>query len=225
MPDPSTPSGYAPFTRRRGPLDALFGEVDRALRVLSGAARAARPNPARAPEPVPPLTDQEKRHAAGLMRVNHVGEVCAQALYRGQATVCRDEAARNVLLEAAAEEVDHLAWCSQRLDELGSRPSLLNPLWYAGSFTLGMLASYAGAPRNLGFMAETERQVEEHLDGHLRTLPEKDARSREIVGQMKEDESKHRTRAEDAGGVPLPAPIRGAMRAMSRVMTTTAYRI
>lgn len=220
-----TLSGFAPFSRRRGPLDALFGEVDRALRVLTGAATASRPNPAEAPEPEPALTEQEKRHAAGLMRVNHVGEVCAQALYRGQAAVCRDEPARKLLLEAAVEEVDHLVWCSQRLEELGSRPSLLNPLWYAGSFTLGVLASYAGVPRNLGFMAETERQVEEHLDGHLMTLPETDQRSRQIVSKMKDDEAKHRSSAEDAGGVPLPAPVRGMMRAMSRVMTTTAYRI
>ena len=218
-------SGFTPFTRRRGPLDAVFGEVDRALRVLTGAATASRPNPARAPEPEPPMTEQEKRHAAGLMRVNHVGEVCAQALYRGQAAVCRDEPVRELLLAAAVEEVDHLVWCDQRLKELGSRPSLLNPLWYAGSFTLGVLASYAGVPRNLGFMAETERQVEEHLDSHLQKLPETDQRSREIVGQMKEDEARHRASAEDAGGVSLPAPVRGMMRAMSKVMTTTAYRI
>lgn len=220
-----TLSGSTPFSRRRGPLDALFGEVDRALRVLTGVATASRPNPAEAPEPQPPLTEQEKRHAAGLMRVNHVGEVCAQALYRGQAAVCRDEPVRKLLLEAAVEEVDHLVWCAQRLDELGSRPSLLNPIWYAGSFTLGVLASYAGVPRNLGFMAETERQVEEHLDSHLQKLPETDQRSREIVSKMKDDEARHRTSAEDAGGVPLSAPVRGAMRAMSRVMTTTAYRI
>jgi len=220
-----TLSGSTPFSRRRGPLDALFGEVDRALRVLTGVATASRPNPAEAPEPQPPLTEQEKRHAAGLMRVNHVGEVCAQALYRGQAAVCRDEPVRKLLLEAAVEEVDHLVWCAQRLEELGSRPSLLNPIWYAGSFTLGVLASYAGVPRNLGFMAETERQVEEHLDSHLQKLPETDQRSREIVSKMKDDEARHRTSAEDAGGVPLPAPVRGAMRAMSRVMTTTAYRI
>lgn len=218
-------SDSKPFIRRRGPLDALFGEVDRALRVLTGAATASRPNPARTPDPKPALTEQEKRHAAGLMRVNHVGEVCAQALYRGQAVVCRDKPARALFLEAAAEEVDHLVWCSQRIQELGSHPSLLNPLWYAGSFTLGMAAGYAGVSRNLGFMAETERQVEEHLDSHLQKLPKTDQRSREIVSQMKDDEVKHRTSAEAAGGVALPAPVRGLMRAMSKVMTTTAYRI
>lgn len=225
MPDVTMKPASVPFVRRRGPLDGVIGEVDRALRVLSGAATAARPYPARSPEPEPALTEQEKRHAAGLMRVNHVGEVCAQALYRGQATMCRDAPTRQLLQQAAAEEVDHLAWCAQRLEELGSRRSLLNPLWYAGSFTLGALASVAGVPRNLGFMAETERQVEEHLDGHLRTLPQTDLRSREIVDQMKQDESQHRHSAEAAGAARLPAPVRGLMRAMSRVMTTTAYRI
>jgi len=213
------------LVRRSGPLDAVIGEVDRALRVLSGSATASRPNPATTPDPIPPMTEQEKQHAAGLMRVNHVGEVCAQALYRGQAVVCRDSATRELLLEAAAEEVDHLAWCSQRLQELGSRPSLLNPLWYAGSFTLGVAAGFAGVPRNLGFMAETERQVEEHLDSHLQKLPNTDQRSREIVTQMKADEVKHRTSAEKAGGVMLPTPVKGLMRAMSRVMTTAAYRV
>jgi len=218
-------SGFVPFSRRRGPLDPLFAEIDRALRVLSGAAASARPYPAQAPEPVPPLSDPQKRHAAGLMRVNHVGEVCAQALYRGQAAACREAPVRELLHRAAAEEVDHLAWCARRLDELGSRPSLLNPLWYAGSFALGALASRAGTARNLGFMAETERQVEAHLDGHLRSLPDTDQRSRQIVHKMKDDEAQHRASAEQAGGVPLPAPVRGAMRAMSRVMTSTAYWI
>ncbi|SAI26922.1 ubiquinone biosynthesis protein [Bordetella ansorpii] len=222
----SAPFLPAPFfVRRAGPLDALLGEADRALRVLSRAATASRPYPADAPEAADTLGERERRHAAGLMRVNHVGEVCAQALYRGQAVACRDEAARNLMHSAAAEEVDHLAWCDRRLQELDSRPSLLNPLWYAGSFALGVLASAAGAPRNLGFMAETERQVEEHLDSHLRTLPERDQRSRQIVRQMRDEEAAHRASAERAGGVALPAPVRGAMRAMSRVMTRTAYWI
>ncbi|WP_251865463.1 2-polyprenyl-3-methyl-6-methoxy-1,4-benzoquinone monooxygenase [Achromobacter sp. Marseille-Q4962] len=227
VPAPGSPAsaGPAAFLRRSGPLDALLAEADRALRVLSGSATAGRPNPATAQEAPDALSPEEKRHAAGLMRVNHVGEVCAQALYRGQAAVCREPAARRLLLEAASEEVDHLVWCNQRLAELGSRPSLLNPLWYAGSFALGVMASYAGVPRNLGFMAETERQVEAHLDGHLRTLPPQDERSRQIVRQMKEDEAGHRASAERAGGVPLSAPVKAAMRAMSKVMTTTAYRI
>lgn len=218
-------SGPASFLRRVSPLDALLAEADRALRVLSGNASAGRPNPATAEEAPDTLSVQEKRHAAGLMRVNHVGEVCAQALYRGQAAACREPGPRALLQEAAGEEVDHLVWCNQRLTELGSRPSLLNPVWYAGSFALGVLASYAGVPRNLGFMAETERQVEAHLDGHLRTLPEQDARSRQIVQKMKEDEAQHRASAEAAGGVPLPGPVKTAMRAMSKVMTTTAYWI
>jgi len=218
-------SGPVSFLRRTSPLDALLAEADRALRVLSNSATSSRPYPAKAEEPLTALSAQEKRHAAGLMRVNHVGEICAQALYRGQASVCREAAPRALLLNAASEEVDHLVWCNERLTELGSRPSLLNPVWYAGSFALGVLASYAGVPRNLGFMAETERQVEAHLEEHLRTLPVHDERSREIVRKMKDDEAEHRASAERAGGVPLPGPVKAAMRAMSKVMTTTAYWI
>ncbi|MBB6083754.1 ubiquinone biosynthesis monooxygenase Coq7 [Castellaniella defragrans] len=219
--------GAAPGWRRRmGRLDAVLAEAGRALRVLDGSVSHERANPAGPPAADDPaLSDAESRHTAGLMRVNHVGEICAQALYRGQALLCRDEGIRRVLLRAAEEEVDHLAWCRQRLDELHSRPSLLNPLWYAGSFGLGLLASRAGIPYNLGFMAETERQVEEHLDGHLSALPDRDRRSRRIVTQMRDDEIGHRNTAEDHGAVPLPAPVRGAMRLMSKVMTTTAYRI
>lgn len=216
------------FVRRSNPLDDILAEVGRALQVLGGSAQAGRPNPA-GPLPLEgeheTLTPAEQRHAAGLMRVNHVGEVCAQALYRGQALFCRDAAIRDVLHQAAAEEVDHLVWCRERLDELNSRPSLLNPLWYLGSFSLGALASRAGIPRNLGFMAETERQVEQHLDGHLEQLPLQDTRSRRIVEQMRDDEVEHRTTAERHGAVPLPAPVKFAMRCMSKVMTTTAYRI
>lgn len=218
-------SGPVSFLRRTNPLDALLAEADRALRVLSGSATAGRPYPATADETPQALSAQEKRHAAGLMRVNHVGEVCAQALYRGQASVCREPGPRALLLNAASEEVDHLVWCNQRLAELGSRASLLNPIWYAGSFALGVLASYAGVPRNLGFMAETEKQVEAHLESHLRTLPVQDERSRQIVQKMKEDEAQHRASAEAAGGVPLSLPVRTAMKAMSKIMTTTAYRI
>jgi len=225
---PSAGRASAPFARRTGWFDTLISEVDRALRVLGGTASMARANPSDAgasPLPEPALSPAERRHAAGLMRVNHVGEVCAQALYRGQAAVCRDATARALLRQAAAEEVDHLAWCGQRLRELDSRPSLLNPLWYAGSFGLGALAGCAGVGRNLGFMAETERQVEAHLDGHLRSLPPEDSRSRRIVEQMRTDEIGHRVTAERQGAVPMPAPGRLAMRAMSRVMTGTAYWI
>lgn len=220
------PSG---FVRRSNPIENLLAEAGRALQVLDGSARAGRANPAgprpMASEAQEQLSPAERQHAAGLMRVNHVGEICAQALYRGQAMFCRDASIREVLYHAATEEVDHLAWCRDRLTELDSRPSLLNPLWYLGSFSLGALASTAGIPRNLGFMAETERQVEQHLDGHLQALPVQDERSRRIVEQMRDDEIEHRTTAETHGAIPLPAPVKLAMRFMSKVMTTTAYRI
>jgi ubiquinone biosynthesis monooxygenase Coq7 len=207
------------------PFDTALVEIDRALRVLAGVARAARPYPGVSQDLPNRLSDTEKRHAAGLMRVNHVGEVCAQALYRGQALLCREPALRETLHRAAAEEVDHLAWCAQRLVELRSRPSLLNPFWYAGSFALGVLAGSARPAWNLGFMAETERQVEQHLEGHMQVLPVGDPRSREIVQKMKQDEVAHRSSAEKAGGIRLSAPVRGAMRAMAKIMTTVAYRV
>ena len=205
---------HSGFVRRSNPLENLLAEVGKALQVLDGSAQAGRPNPAGA-RPLnaaeqEALSPSEQQHAAGLMRINHVGEVCAQALYRGQAMFCRDPEIRDVLYHAADEEVDHLAWCRDRLEELNSRPSLMNPLWYVGSFSLGVMASRAGIPRNLGFMAETERQVEQHLDDHLERLPPQD---------------EHRTTAENHGAVPLPAPVKLAMRLMSKVMTTTAYRI
>lgn len=230
MAQPGNTTTGSGFMRRSNPLEDLLAEAGRALQVLSGSAQAGRPNPA-GPAPMPAAAEEEslspaeQRHAAGLMRVNHVGEVCAQALYRGQAMFCRDAAIHDVLHQAAAEEVDHLVWCRDRLTELNSRPSLLNPLWYAGSFTLGALASRAGVPRNLGFMAETERQVEQHLDNHLEQLPVQDTRSRRIVEQMRDDEITHRTTAESHGAVSLPGPLKLAMRFMSKVMTTTAYRI
>lgn len=215
--------------RRTSRLDGILAELGRAIQVLDGSVSSGRPNPA-GPHPsgveaADSLTPAESRHVAGLMRVNHVGEICAQALYRGQALFCRDAAIQNVLLHAATEEVDHLVWCRQRLDELRSRPSILNPLWYLGSFSLGVAASRAGVPYNLGFMAETERQVEEHLEGHLTDLPPQDVRSRQIVTQMRDDEIGHRMTAEDHGARVLPGPVRLLMRAMSRVMTVTAYRI
>ena len=216
------------FVRRPGFFDGLLSEAGRALQVLSGSAHAGRANPAGRPDPVGgagALTEDEQRHAAGLMRVNHVGEICAQALYRGQALFCKDPAVRQVFENAAAEEVDHLVWCRDRLVELQSRPSYLNPLWYAGSFSLGMLASRAGIARNLGFMAETESQVEKHLEGHLQKLPHNDVRSRKIVEQMRDDEIAHRNTAENRGAENRPAPLRFAMKCMSKVMTTTAYRV
>lgn len=215
------------FVRRHGWLDPFIAELDVALQVLGGGVTASRPNPAgpRDAESDAGLDDAAKHHAAGLMRVNHVGEVCAQALYRGQAAAVSSQESAEFFLEAAAEEVDHLGWCSQRLREFDSRPSLLNPLWYAGSFALGVLASRAGSAQSLGFMAETERQVEAHLEGHLTELPVADSRSRAIVEEMKQDEVKHRVNAEFRGAQALPKPLRSAMRLMSQVMTKTAYRI
>jgi len=220
------PPATAPL-RELSPLDGLLTEIGRALEVLGRAAQPGRPNPAaKLPrDHEDTLSEQEARHAAGLMRVNHVGEICAQALYRGQAGFCPDPAIRQLLYQAAAEEVDHLAWCDERLKELNERPSLFNPFWYGASFALGLIASRAGVGYNLGFMAETERQVEQHLDQHLQSLPQQDQRSRAIVAQMKEDEMGHRHTAEEQGAKPLPMPVRFAMRLMSKVMTTTAYRL
>ncbi|ATH98519.1 MULTISPECIES: 2-polyprenyl-3-methyl-6-methoxy-1,4-benzoquinone monooxygenase [Alcaligenes] len=209
--------------RRNSFFDQILSETNRALEVLGRSARASRPNPAG--KEVSEITVDEARHAAGLMRVNHVGEICAQALYRSQAMLCKDPQATEVLLQAAQEEVDHLAWCDDRLRELDSRPSVFNPLWYAGSFALGLLASRAGVPYNLGFMAETERQVEEHLESHLESLPATDNRSRRIVEKMRDDEIEHRRTAENHGAAGLPPPVKTLMRMMSKVMTTTAYRL
>ncbi len=219
-------SVISPIKRQFNPLDQLLVEGGRALEVLSGAVHASRPNPAgRLSAADRALSVPEQKHAAGLMRVNHVGEVCAQALYRGQALFCRDASIRDMLHEAAHEEVDHLAWCDERLKELHSRPSYLNPLWYAGSFALGVAASRASTQKNLGFMAETETQVEHHLESHLSLLPENDVRSRKIVEKMRDDEISHRKTAERHGATPLPSPVRGLMKFMAKVMTTTAYRI
>ena len=219
---------YPSFTRRSHWLDGLIVEVVVALQVLADSARAARPNPAGrsvSDATTTRLSEQERAHAAGLMRVNHVGEVCAQALYRGQALACRDSTVRDLFQHAAKEEVDHLAWCSERLVELASHPSVLNPVWYAGSFVMGVLAARAGIARNLGFMAETERQVEAHLDTHLVSLPAQDQRSRAIVSQMKADEAGHRMMAEQRGAALLPSPVRQLMKLTSRLMTMTAYRL
>ncbi|TAL85180.1 MAG: 2-polyprenyl-3-methyl-6-methoxy-1,4-benzoquinone monooxygenase [Candidimonas sp.] len=214
------------FLRRQGRLDTMLSEMGRALQVLGGAAVAGRPNPAGKPAAAPPeLSPAEQKHAAGLMRVNHVGEVCAQALYRGQAVFCGDAQIKHLFSQAASEEMDHLAWCQDRLQELNSRPSYLNPLWYVGSLTLGMAAGWAGRSKNLGFMAETESQVEQHLAEHLKLLPSQDGRSRRIVEQMRDDEIRHRTTAQEHGGLPLPKPVRLAMRGMAKLMTRTSYWI
>lgn len=205
-------------------LDRLLVEGQRALDSVFGQPPAQRPNPA-ADQPELVLEDAERRHAAGLMRINHVGEICAQALYSGQAAMARDRATRDDLLAAAAEETDHLAWCEQRLRELDSRPSLLNPVWYAGSFAIGALAGLRGDGWNLGFVAETERQVEAHLGEHLQTLPEADARSRAIVRQMQLDEARHAEHAEAQGARVLPRPVPMVMAAAARLMKTIAYRV
>jgi ubiquinone biosynthesis monooxygenase Coq7 len=171
------------------------------------------------------LSDAEKRHSAALMRVNHAGEIAAQALYHGQALIARTAATRDLLLKAAHEETDHLAWCEARLKELDSRPSLLNPLWYAGSFAIGAMAALLGDRTSLGFVVETERQVEGHLDEHLARLSPDDARSRAILQTMRTDEIAHGMSAKAAGGAELPSPVRSLMRSTARVMTSTAYWI
>ncbi len=207
-------------------VDRLLASADNALRTLAGAVHAARPNPAatlRGEAAV--LSDGERREAAALMRVNHVGEVCAQALYQAQALTARTPELRRQMQQASREEIDHLAWCQQRLDELGDRPSLLNPLWYAGAFGIGLVAGRLGDAASLGFVIETERQVEQHLASHLERLPPGDARSRAIVDAMKADEARHAADAQGAGGVELPLPVRGLMRAAARVMTTVAHRV
>jgi ubiquinone biosynthesis monooxygenase Coq7 len=202
-------------------LDAFISTADKALRSIFAPARAARPLPATGP--VPELTDAERRKSGALMRVNHTGEVAAQALYHGQAFVARSENTREMLLKAARDETDHLAWCETRLSELQSRPSLLNPLWYAGSFAIGALAATFGDRVSLGFVAETERQVEGHINVHLERLPADDSRSRAILEQMREDEIAHGAAARNAGGAELPTPARTLMKHTSRVMTHTAY--
>lgn len=206
-------------------LDDLVHGLDQALHTVFGPApHAGRPYPAGSATETE-LSAAERDLAARLMRVNHAGEVCAQALYQGQALTARNPVNRESLERASDEENDHLAWTSQRINELGGRPSLLNPLWYFGSFTIGAAAGLAGDRWSLGFLAETERQVVAHLDSHLKQLPEQDARSRAIVTQMRDDEGRHATTAIEAGGSPLPAPVRRLMEMASGVMTRIAHRI
>ena len=204
--------------------DRLLVSVDNALRTVSGAVHAARPNPAGG-VPDQDLNAEQRRLAGALMRVNHVGEVCAQALYQAQALTASSNTLQQEMAQAAREETDHLAWTQQRLAELGDRASLLNPLWYAGAFGIGLLAGRLGDRVSLGFVVETERQVEAHLAGHLSRLPVADERSRAIVEAMKEDERRHADHALAAGGMPLPAPVRWLMRGAAKVMTVTALRI
>jgi len=206
--------------------DRIALGMDQAMRTVFGKPQVTeRDNPADEVTETETLSVEEQEHIAGLMRINHVGEVCAQALYQGQAMTAKLDTVRDSMQRAADEENDHLAWCEQRLDELHSHKSVLNPLWYAGSFGLGALAGLAGDKWSLGFVAETEHQVVEHLDEHLAQLPEHDNRSRAILEQMKEDESRHATVALEAGGEKLPAPVRQAMKFTSKIMTTAAYKI
>lgn len=214
-----------PKFRHYSALDQILMRLDHALSSsVAGIAVARRENPS-ADIPEAEMDVAERRHAAGLMRINHTGEVCAQALYVGQAVVARDPATREHLEHAAQEEADHLAWCHDRLVELGARPSLLNPLWYTASYTLGAVAGLRGDGWNLGFVVETERQVEAHLDEHLETLPPQDARSRAILSVMKADEARHADEAEAAGARVLPPPIPSLMRFMSGIMKHIAYRL
>jgi len=203
-------------------LDALIVAFDNGLRTLLAPAHSARPHPdVRVAET--PLSEEDKQLAAALMRVNHSGEICAQALYQGQALTARHPEARAALEQAAAEETDHLAWTAQRVEQLGGRLSVLNPLWYAGSFAIGAAAGLLGDKWNLGFLAETERQVEGHLESHLDKLPAEDAKSRAVVEQMKVDEARHAHSAVEHGAAELPAPVKSAMRVASKVMTKTSF--
>ncbi len=206
-------------------VDRLIADLDHALLTSTSAtAHPTRISPAEGAESLP-LDPDQRRHVAGLMRINHAGEVCAQALYLGQARVARDEVTREHLLQAAQEEADHLAWCGQRLAELEDRPSLLNPLWYAGSYAIGMAAGLAGDGYNLGFVVETERQVEAHLEDHLRQLPEGDQRSRRILERMAAEEAEHAEQAQTAGARALPGPVPALMWAVSQLMKFGAYRV
>lgn len=206
-------------------LDRLIAAIDEGLRVSTGEAPPPfRANPA-SDKPAAELDEEQRRHVAGLMRINHTGEVCAQALYAGQAATAKDDATREAMQSAADEEIDHLSWCEDRLKELDSRPSVLNPFWYAGSFAIGAVAGMAGDDWSLGFVKETENQVEAHLADHLDKLPEEDARSQAILDQMKVDEAKHAEMAEEAGARDLPPPIKRAMAVTAGIMKTLVYRV
>lgn len=207
------------------PIDRLIIEFDTALRCVAGGANSQRPIPGSELVSKTVLDAPERKHAAGLMRVNHVGEVCAQALYQSQKLLARNPQIQEMLNDSGQEEMDHLAWCETRLQELGSHTSYFNPFWYAGSFAIGLAAGLAGDKWSLGFVAETEKQVENHLASHLETLPLEDHRSRAIVDQMRIDEIEHGQAAVESGGAQLPEPVQKIMQMMSKVMTSTAYKI
>ena len=208
-----------------GVLDALVGHADRVLRTVAGSAPGHRPSPAAALAQDESLEEPERRHAAGLMRVNHTGEVCAQALYAGQALTARDPAVRRAMAASAREEEDHLAWCAERLEELRDRPSLLNPVFYGASFVVGAAAGLVGDRVSLGFVHATEDRVVAHLDEHRERLPAGDARSRAIIEQMREDEARHGETALEVGGLEFPQPVRRGMAVLSKLMTETSYRL
>ena len=211
--------------RRFSPIDRIIHRLDEALRLSTGVTPSpARPNPA-GDQADAELDEATRQHVAGLMRINHTGEICAQALYAGQAVTARSAEVREEMQKASDEEIDHLAWCQQRLEELDSRPSLLNPLWYAGSFAIGAVAGLAGDGWSLGFLKETENQVEAHLQDHLDQIPPEDARTQAILDQIKTDEAKHADMAQEAGARDLPEPIRRAMALTAGFMKTLAYRI
>lgn len=211
--------------RQYSPLDKLLLQADTVARtLLPFSGQPARPSPA-APEPDTSLDEDQSRHAAGLMRINHTGEVCAQALYQGQALTARLPGVRKAMEHAAGEEVDHLAWCEQRIRQLGSRPSVLNPLFYGMSFGIGAVAGLISDKMSLGFVAATEQQVCKHLDEHLVKLPEDDRKSRAILEQMRVDEQQHADNALDAGGLRFPAPVKFGMSLLAKVMTSSTYRI
>jgi ubiquinone biosynthesis monooxygenase Coq7 len=213
------------MTRRLTALDRIIGEADTVLRTLSNRGNSAsRPSPAAGHQDVD-FDETRRRHVAGLMRVNHTGEVCAQALYQGQALTAKLPEVREEMREAASEEVDHLVWCEERLRELNSRPSILNPAWYGMSFALGALAGAVSDAVSLGFVAATEERVCNHLKDHLRQLPEEDRRSQLILQQMLEDEERHGENALAAGGTRFPRPVKDAMTLMSRLMTESSYRV
>ena len=205
-------------------IDNVISQFDRALRVISGQAKSSRVNPS-ATSSDPTLTKQEMAHSAGLMRVNHVGEICAQALYDSQAVFSKQEVVKQQFAHSSIEEEDHLAWTANRLKELNSHTSFLNPLWYAGAFTCGLIAGRCGDAISLGFVVETEKQVEAHLESHLEQLPVNDEKSRAIVDQMRKDEIAHGAAAEKLGAQELPLPVKAVMKGMAKVMTTTAYYI
>jgi 3-demethoxyubiquinol 3-hydroxylase len=219
-----SPSSRPRPDRDLSPFDRVLSGIDQAARTLLASNTANRPYPADGLKETV-LSDGDRKHVAGLMRVNHAGEIAAQALYQGQALVASSEATRDSLLEAGREETDHLAWCSQRIEELGGRPSLLSPLWFGGSFAIGVIAALTSDRASLGFVAETERQVVEHLRSHLQQLPEGDERTKAIIQQMADDEARHGQDAMSAGGMMLPSIARGLMKLTSKFMTRTAYWI